>query len=483
LKIFNHTTNELELSLVDPNNTILNFPSGNYYFVGSFSKRNDITTIFFSADFEIDGQVLKFNYDTNTYSFLDLIKGDNVQIGIEIGYKDEAGEHVILQDIAIASQRYYIDGMPTPKDVSQYYTKFQTEEAIDKATSGLASIEYVDDAISVATSGFVDKTYVDEQDEALSGAIDGLSSSKQDVIDEEHKLDYDLLSGTPTIPTKVSELDNDSGYQTSSDVQTAISGKADKSELEAYQLKITSEAKLGYGLLSGTPSIPTKTSDLQNDSDFATSAYVDASVSGKADKSELEDYQKLITSTSKLDYALLSGTPTIPLSTSQLTNDSNFATSAYVQQETSGKLDKADYIEAYNLPTNAGAAASWLGATSADWTDTSIIANDKKIEIITWTDEAYLNFPTLSTSADETNVRTVEVWVKMAGNEATGISNIYVPNVCSIVDADNFPANLKGEDSSKSFTYHIFVMRFIPKAAATYAELAYSHAFNTNGNY
>lgn len=36
----------------------------------------------------------------------------------------------------------------------------------------------------------------------------------------------------PTVPTKVSDLTNDSGYQTSSDVATAISGKEDKSALK-----------------------------------------------------------------------------------------------------------------------------------------------------------------------------------------------------------------------------------------------------------
>lgn len=36
----------------------------------------------------------------------------------------------------------------------------------------------------------------------------------------------------PTVPTKVSDLTNDSGYQTASDVSTAISGKEDKSALK-----------------------------------------------------------------------------------------------------------------------------------------------------------------------------------------------------------------------------------------------------------
>ena len=44
----------------------------------------------------------------------------------------------------------------------------------------------------------------------------------QTIIDSSHKLSYTLLSDTPTIPTKVSDLTNDEGYQTASDVTTAI---------------------------------------------------------------------------------------------------------------------------------------------------------------------------------------------------------------------------------------------------------------------
>lgn len=67
---------------------------------------------------------------------------------------------------------------------------------------------------------------------------------------------------------------------------------------------------------------------------YATEAYVNAAVSGKVDESELENYQKLITNDAKLGYDLLSGTPTIPLSTSQLTNDSGFITSSAVFDST-----------------------------------------------------------------------------------------------------------------------------------------------------
>ena len=62
---------------------------------------------------------------------------------------------------------------------------------------------------------------------------------------------YTDLSNKPTIPTKVSELQNDSGYVASSSLSTVATTGA-------------------YSDLTGTPTIPTKVSELQNDSGYIT---------------------------------------------------------------------------------------------------------------------------------------------------------------------------------------------------------------------
>ena len=68
---------------------------------------------------------------------------------------------------------------------------------------------------------------------------------------------YTDLSNKPTIPTKVSELQNDSGYVAGSSLATVATTGA-------------------YSDLTGTPTIPTKVSELQNDSGYITdSALVD----------------------------------------------------------------------------------------------------------------------------------------------------------------------------------------------------------------
>lgn len=55
---------------------------------------------------------------------------------------------------------------------------------------------------------------------------------------------------------------------------TYYTGKV-KGQLATKQPLITNDNKLPYILISGTPTIPSKTSDLTNDSDFTTKTYVD----------------------------------------------------------------------------------------------------------------------------------------------------------------------------------------------------------------
>ena len=108
-------------------------------------------------------------------------------------------------------------------------------------------------------------------------------------------------SQLPDFPTKTSDLTNDSGFQTASDVATAISGKADSSALTAHTgnttIHVTAADKTAwnaksdfsgnYNDLTNKPTIPTKTSDLTNDSGFQTASDVATAVSGKADNSAL----------------------------------------------------------------------------------------------------------------------------------------------------------------------------------------------------
>lgn len=81
-------------------------------------------------------------------------------------------------------------------------------------------------------------------------------------------------------------------------------------------IKSSNEVSTAFALVRDIPSVPTKTSDLTNDSGFITSAYHDSTK------------QDAITTDNKLSYQFLKDTPTIPTNTNQLTNGAGFITSA-----------------------------------------------------------------------------------------------------------------------------------------------------------
>lgn len=123
---------------------------------------------------------------------------------------------------------------------------------------------------------------------------------------------YNDLSGKPTIPSATSDLDNDSGFITDADVPVkSVNGKTDAVNLTATDV----------GALPNTTEIPTKTSDITNDSGYITAADVPTKVS------ELDNDSGYITDAALTPYAK---TADIPTKTSQLTNDSNFATTSQV---------------------------------------------------------------------------------------------------------------------------------------------------------
>ena len=133
-----------------------------------------------------------------------------------------------------------------------------------------------------------------------------------------------------SIPDKVSQLQNDSGFINSS----AIAGKADKTELSNYQLK--SE----MGAYAKTSAVPTKTSQLTNDSGFINSS----AIAGKADKTELSNYQL------KSEMGAYAKTSAVPTKTSQLTNDSNFI-SSYTETDPVYTADKPNLALKSEIPS------------------------------------------------------------------------------------------------------------------------------------
>jgi hypothetical protein len=119
------------------------------------------------------------------------------------------------------------------------------------------------------------------------------------------------ITDMPTIPTKTSELTNDSGYITNVTWEDVI----DKPELS--QVAISGS----YSDLNNTPTIPTKTSQLINDSGFLTSS---SGVITSVSWSDITNKPNFATVATSGSYTDLSNTPTIPTKVSQLENDTGF---------------------------------------------------------------------------------------------------------------------------------------------------------------
>lgn len=179
-------------------------------------------------------------------------------------------------------------------------------------------------------------------------------NDKQDVIDSSHKLDYGLLSNTPTIPSKTSDLTNDSGfidnsYHDSSKQDTLVSGTNIKT---INNLDILGSGNINIGGGSG----------------------------GTSDYNELENKPQINNVTLSGNKSLSDLGIDIPTKTSDLTNDSNFvADSNYVHTDnnyTSAEKTKLANLENYddtnilNALSNKVDKVAGKGLSTEDYTST-----------------------------------------------------------------------------------------------------------------
>lgn len=338
------TVENVEFTFINSQNQIQPLEAGlsGLYFAGSL-KMGDMSSnlLFLSKDYTISGNVLTFRVDTYTQSYLQQIRKKNTEINIEIGQIALDTKQVLLRDYALANPRVYVAGLsPAEIESNDYYTKEETLELLD-GWYGEAK-EYTD---SVALE--------------LSGAIDG----KVDTLEFNSAMD--------SIENEISEISGSiEGFATTEYVDAAVSGKASKDEMDAALENIHSDISTLSGDVLGQADdiselssaidaivVPTKVSELDNDSGFATSGYVDGQVSGKADQSTLTAHtsdteihttalekaawdakQNAITNDAKLDYALLSGTPDLSV----------YATEADLQVVSGELSSKQDVIDNNN---------------------------------------------------------------------------------------------------------------------------------------
>lgn len=144
--------------------------------------------------------------------------------------------------------------------------------------------------------------------------------SETEPMDDSVEVWIDPSGDVTTIPTKTSDLVNDSGFITEETDPTVPSYVKSITQDNITSWNSKSNFSGSYNDLTDKPSIPNATSDLTNDSGFITNA-----VNNLTNYTPTSSLSTVATSGSYND---LTNKPTIPTKTSDLTNDSNFITSA-----------------------------------------------------------------------------------------------------------------------------------------------------------
>ena len=229
-----------------------------------------ITNLSNSVDEKLSNKQPKGDYalksDLTPLATKSEVEEDVAQLNASLNEKQPKGDYALKTEI--------------PTKVSQLSndSNYQTAEDVNLATEGLATKSEVNSKQDTLVSGTNIKTIngnsllgsgnIEIQGGSTIAVDNSLSTTSTNPV--QNKVITEALNGKASqsdIPTKVSELTNDSDFQTASQVATAISGI----------------------------NVPTKVSQLTNDSDFQTGTQVSNSIatatSGLATKAELNGKQ------------------------------------------------------------------------------------------------------------------------------------------------------------------------------------------------
>lgn len=240
----------------------------------------------------------------------------------------------------------YIDGIATGDiDLSNYVTKSELQAKLDTLY------------INIDLSSYATK-------EELTNAINSIDLSAYALKTEIPSLDgYAKTTDIPTVPTKVSELENDSGYLTEHQDLSDYATRTEIPSLEGYAKK---------------NEIPVKVSELENDSGYLTEVPDLSSYALKTEIPSLDGYAtKTYVDTNKFSgsYNDLTDKPTIPPAVAVKGNSE----SAY---RTGNVNLTPENIGA--VATGGNTAENTVVFTSADsttataWTDVSTLTTGEK---------------------------------------------------------------------------------------------------------
>lgn len=416
---------------IEPDDTALLEP-GQYWYDLEISKNDDVFTIFRGV-LELLPEITTPTGDININTSWGRISGNiNNQTDLQAEFQTKADVSSLS---TVATTGLYSDLTGTPNLATV-------------ATSGAYSdLTGTPNLATVATSG----SYVDLTNKpnlstvATTGSYSDLSN-KPNFATVATSGSYNDLLNKPSIPTKTSDLTNDSNFVASTSLATVATSGA-YSDLSGTPNLAAVATSGSYTDLTNKPSIPTKTSDLTNDSNFVASTSL-AAVATTGDYSDLSGTPNLATvatsgsyadlsnkpnlstvATSGL-YSDLSGTPnlaavatsgsytdltnkpSIPTKTSDLTNDSNFVTSTSLATvATTGA-----YSDLTGTPNLAAVATSGSYADLSNTPNLATVATTGSYSDLTGTP----NLATVATSGLATDLS----GVLPIANGGTGASTV-----------------------------------------------------------
>lgn len=188
---------------IDSLNKIIEIdPTDSFYIAGGIDVMKDSSNLlFYSDDFTLDNNMLRFTVNTYTDNYLKHIKNTGTPIYLEIGIINEK-KTILLQDIVLAQPRVYLDGV-APINIEVYYTK----EEIDKKFADV-KIEQTDPIYTADKANIALKSEIPTKLSQLEND-EGYIKEQTDPV---YTADKEYIALKSELPSKLSQLQNDEGY-------------------------------------------------------------------------------------------------------------------------------------------------------------------------------------------------------------------------------------------------------------------------------
>lgn len=362
-----------------------------------------------------------------------------------------------------------IDNTPTiPSDTSDltngagFITSSTVSDALEFASwfnfvdsdSNNCKVVYDGNRIGDSDMAYVGTNAIMHNDSGTFVSLDEVIDGKQNVIDNNNKLDYSYISNTPTIPDELSDLSDDSTHRLVTDTEkTTWSGKQDALVSGTNIKTVNNNSLLGSGdvsvqetLVSGTNIKTINNNSLLGSGNITISgggSSTDVQINGTS--IVVSDVANILTETaydsSTNKIATMSDLPTVPTNISSFNNDSGYITGISSGDVTTAlgftpydASNPSGYISSYTEtdPIFTGSAA--YGISSSDitnWNNKSTFSGSYN----DLTDKPTIPTVNNATLTIQKNGTTVKTFTANASSNVT--ADITVPTKTSDLNNDS----------------------------------------------